>query len=447
MKIPKLTGLFLATTLCASVITGCGQASADEMLVPPKASIEAGAIQNKLDSKYKDITLIRPDSTEDLEMINFKDLDGDGKDEAVVFFRDNSDQSLKGVVMKGQGDSFEIFEGMDGIGKNIEKVNFDDIDNDKKQEIYISWQPESSYDVGFGVYGFDGKNIKNIHEGSPRAWFLGDLDNDGINELYEYNEERENMDNPNTRLERLELKDGKMKITDTCKIQDFAYGPQSVTFGKAKDETTGLFMDIADGNAAFTDLIVLEDGKMKNVFYDNEKGFNEKTFKSGPTPSYDIDGDGITEISIPKISKGYEDSSMASIVWVTEWFKWDGKDGLAHVMDTYDNYPMDMRFVMDEGWKENVKIEVNPYDSEETFAKFFYEDENNKDLLFEVQYVSPEDGDRFESQGYEKLRIGNNKIYYIRINESLESQKAYKFKLSIDEIRKRTSSFRTNSIF
>lgn len=448
MKFLKLTGLLLTTIMSASLVVGCAQVSADEMLTHPKASTKTDNIQKKIEEKFgKDIKLITPPSTQNLSTINFRDLDGDSKQEAIVFFRNPNDNKLKGVILKDTNGKLEIYEGIDGVGKEIEKVNFDDIDNNKKEEIYISWQPESSYDIGFGVYDFDGSKINTIKEDKVRTWFLGDLDENKVNELYVFNEERENMDNPNTRLERYELKDGKLNIVDTCKIQDFAFGPLSVIFGNAKLNQKGIFMDIEDGNAAFTDLIVLKDGKMDNVFYDQEGGFTDKTFKSGPTPSYDIDGDGIVEISIPTQSKGYENEAMAFVVWITEWFKWDGQDGLVHVMDTYENYPMNMSFVMEEGWKENIKIETNDYNSDETFVKFFYEDEFNRELLFEIQYVAPKNAKKFEELGYQKLKIDNKNIYYVKINNELKSQNAKKFQLNIDQINERMSNLITNSIF
>lgn len=448
MKFLKLTGLLLTTIMSASLMVGCAQVSADKMITPPKASVKADNIQKKIEEKFgKDISLITPPSTQDLSPINFRDLDGDSKQEAIVFFRNPKDNRLKGVILKDINGKLEIYEGIDGVGKEIEKVSFDDIDNNKKEEIYISWQPESSYDIGFGVYEFYGSKIDTIKEDKVRTWFLGDLDDDQINELYVFNEERENMDNPNTRLERYELKDGKLNIVDTCRIEDFAFGPQSVMFGNAKLNQKGIFMDIATGNAGFTDLIVLKDGKMHNVFYDQKGGFTDKTFKPGPTPSYDVDKDGIVEISIPTQSKGYENEAMAFVVWITEWFKWDGKDGLVHVMDTYENYPMNMSFVMEKGWKEKLKIEVNNYDSDQTFVKFFYEDESNKELLFEIQYVAPKNAKEFEDRGYQKLKIDNKNIYYVKINNELESQNAKEFQLNIDQINERMSNLITNPIF
>lgn len=80
------------------------------------------------------------------------DLDGDGSEEAVAFFRRASDKKpMKIYIFKADGDSYERYAVIEGASSQIYSVNYADLDGDGLKEILVGYK--SSSDVqGLAIY-------------------------------------------------------------------------------------------------------------------------------------------------------------------------------------------------------------------------------------------------------------------------------------------------------
>ena len=100
MKLRKAVGL-LALLLCLGGLTGCVFGSVDEMYALPKSSESYVNLQATINQEKGSAEYIAPLSGENRQTIQLVDVDGDGSQEAVAFFRDAAaEQPLQIVIFK-----------------------------------------------------------------------------------------------------------------------------------------------------------------------------------------------------------------------------------------------------------------------------------------------------------------------------------------------------------
>ena len=98
----NLLSLLLAC-LTAITLTGCGLKSGEDLYQLPKASAEYESLQTCLeDILDRGLEYSAPLTGSNLQSVQLTDLDNDGTDEAIAFFRDSSaeSQSLKIYIFR-----------------------------------------------------------------------------------------------------------------------------------------------------------------------------------------------------------------------------------------------------------------------------------------------------------------------------------------------------------
>ena len=72
------------------------------------------------------------------------DLDGDGEEEAVAFFRRANDKKpMKIYIFKAAGDNYERYAVIEGTSNQIYSVNYADLDGDGRKEILVGYKSSS----------------------------------------------------------------------------------------------------------------------------------------------------------------------------------------------------------------------------------------------------------------------------------------------------------------
>ena len=77
-----------------------------------------------------------PTSGSNLQSVQMIDLDSDGEEEAVAFFRfPNDKKPMKIYIFKANGDSYEQYACIEGTSTLIYSVNYADLDGDGRREL------------------------------------------------------------------------------------------------------------------------------------------------------------------------------------------------------------------------------------------------------------------------------------------------------------------------
>ncbi len=143
MKIKKLISVMTAVALFAS-FSGCSFLPGyptNKIVRPPRLEGEKQALQIAFEKSAGDGVLLKsPAKGEYLSSFVTYDVDGDGNEEAFVFYVDTSaDASVRvNILEKKDGDWVSVGD-LKGSGSSVYEIEFEDVNQDGRYEVIISW--------------------------------------------------------------------------------------------------------------------------------------------------------------------------------------------------------------------------------------------------------------------------------------------------------------------
>ncbi|MCJ8012508.1 VCBS repeat-containing protein [Paenibacillus sp. KQZ6P-2] len=334
----------------------------------------------------EDASLIRSNEENDTNVIHFVDLDNDGVNEAVVFY-ETPDQTIgiHGMIFRKTTGTWVKQITFDGAGKVLESLYFKDMTNDGRVDIVAGYSigNEETQNYVF-IYSYTGKTVERVLEHPYTNFVISDMNKDHVNDLtiVELKHGESNF------ITTFQYEDGSFLELDKLEMKPYIYDYYNVVAGKVYvdpegNSVEGIVLDATlsnVGEASFTTVIVMEDGKLKSVLPNQDQ-----TYRNYRVYSEDINNDGIIEIPLlnPPIGWSYF-KNQDEIPYFCSYYQWDGKSGLKFVAEKYHDFKYDFDFgFFPPEWHNKItvdtKSEMNKYlrfvmiDSGKTVAeiKFF----------------------------------------------------------------------------
>ena len=177
-----LGGLLLV--VCLLGLGGCVFGSVDEMYALPKSSEAYVNLQAKINEEKGTGEYIAPLNGENRQTIQLVDVDEDGLQEAVAFFRDaDADTPLRIVIFKqdDQGE-YQVYARIQGVGSEIDSIEYVNLGGAGESDVLVSWQAGSSLRTLVGYTITDGQPTEIMRSAYDR-YLTADLDGDGQEEV------------------------------------------------------------------------------------------------------------------------------------------------------------------------------------------------------------------------------------------------------------------------
>ena len=155
---------------------------AGDVALPPAGEYES--LESQIDALLTNgAEYAAPTSGSNLQSVQMIDLDGDGSEEAVAFFRRASDKKpMKIYIFKADGDSYERYAVIEGASSQIYSVNYADLDGDGLKEILVGYK--SSSDVqGLAIYPLSPGTSESLLTTGYSRYANLDMNGDGKQEL------------------------------------------------------------------------------------------------------------------------------------------------------------------------------------------------------------------------------------------------------------------------
>lgn len=150
-------------------IGGCAIPSMPSDLITAPNTGEYG---NQDDDMQRSLQALLPDGARLLTTpdgkassgISYGDLDGDGRNEAIVVYEEDGgrERTLKAALLMRQQEAWQIVWAAEGSGRSLDYAGIHDVDKDGLAEILLGWS------LGEGVNGLD------IYEWDRDEWKLQD---------------------------------------------------------------------------------------------------------------------------------------------------------------------------------------------------------------------------------------------------------------------------------
>ena len=366
-RMRKTVCLLLSLLLILS-LSGCGFKSGEELYALPQASAEYDSLQTCLQSILKEgLEYSAPLTGSNTQSVQLVDLDNDGQDEAIAFFRDSSvdSQSLKIYIFrKSDEDTYVPALTIEGNGTAINSALCCQLEGgkDSMYELLISWQLSTTV-YSLSAYSLDNYTLTEMMSGSTyNKYAVKDMDQDGNDEITLI--QLDSSDQSSNRAEYYTASVGKMTLKETVPLSqkmgsvDKIY--DSALPGKVPAlYITGFVLD-KDGEVSsstvVTDILALRKGSLTNISMGAAGENSSTTVRTDLVSDQDINGDGILEIPIPSLLENYDNSLFQDNFYTLRWQQYQLNGTFQVVCTTYHNTADGWYLTLPDSWTGHLSL-------------------------------------------------------------------------------------------
>ncbi|MBQ6206747.1 MAG: VCBS repeat-containing protein [Oscillospiraceae bacterium] len=335
--------------LCGVLFALTGCANAPSFTLNPQ---ELYALP-KLPAKYTELNSLltellnggaeyaAPTSGSNIQSVQLIDLNGDGREEAVAFFRNPTDEKpLKIFIFSAEEDTYRLASKIEGSGTAIYSINYVDMNADGKMEIAVGWKAAAELQV-LEIYATDEDGTRPLVRTDYVKYLTFDLNGDSQQELLVL---RAGEDGDGVADYYSWQEDGSLANRSYIRISSsMAELSQQgrVRSGTLRNGEPAVYVSgVTDQSMAVTDILTLRGGELANIVIDQTTGVSgEISPFCGLYPS-DFNGDDLTEtpraIPLPTSPNG------DPVYRLIEWRQFDKSGESVDVLRTYHN--------TDDGW-------------------------------------------------------------------------------------------------
>lgn len=360
----KRLRLAALTILAAPALSGCFFRGADELYTVPRPSRDYEALQTQLGLVIaRGGEYAAPLAGEMIQSVQLQDLDGDGKQEAIAFFRHTGEEKpLKIYIFRRFGEEYRNTAVIEGAAAAINSVDYVQMNDDPRKEIVVSWQMTTQVH-SLACYSIETGQVEEILRTDYDGYRLCDLDQDSQQELVVFRTPAEGI----PQAEYYDY-DGALVLTGTAPLSAGAVtgadgGVRSdylsiLRTGCLAGREPALFaVSSYRESGTVTDIFALRDGTFENVTLDRLTGESRNTVRFYTAVSErDVNGDGIMEVPQPVPLADYRITGDTISFWVIRWRQFDIRGNGTEIFTTYHNVRDGWYFILPDGWENKLVL-------------------------------------------------------------------------------------------
>ena len=375
---------FLIYLLFLSLLfSGCSLFEGHSSLLTPPSLNDQQTELKAVISKYlpEQAEILTPLDMKEAQSIFLEDLDGDGQEEMIVFYKmTNRAESMKGIVLKKKEKVWKKIAEFDGTGFFLSEVQFVDLNNNGRKEIVAGFRfSEELDDKGLLVYDiFSDDSPKLLLDKPYTHVVIDDFQQQKNNELVLIKFDRNSFN----KMVLYRYAREQMTEFATLELDPYVDGYLQAISGLITNKQKGIILDGYIGaHSGFTNVITINNDTFTNVF-DAE---SEATFKPYATKSEDINGDGILEISLPTKPISKKERSYAETPYYETYYQLTDQFDLKAVARRFFNYEFLYEIQIPATWPDQINIERS---EDNRYIKFI--DVLTNEVLFDVYATEKE---------------------------------------------------------
>ena len=390
MRLRKKLAVALVLCLTAVLLCGCLVRTTDQMYCLPRRSQEHEALQKAIDSVMTGLKFSAPTFGENQQTLQMADLDGDGREEAILFAKSGGETDpLRIFVFRRGEDGYEILAELRASGSAFEQAEYAQIDGEPGLELIVGRRLGEGVPHSLAVYTFRSGKAERLLSTSYARFLTMDMTASGSRELFVLTQDQE------TGKGRAELyawgADGMERSTEAV-MSVSAEQVRRIVTGDMCEGTPAVFVaSVYDENSIITDVYAMLDGRLTNVSLSNESGTSVETIRNYYVYAGDMDGDGLIEL--PKLlpSEGGE-SDTGEAQGLIRWYNLTGSGGERDKLTTYHNYAGGWYMTLPEVWQDQISVLPGGDGTGSSSYVFgLWKDSGDMERLFTVYAFSGED--------------------------------------------------------
>lgn len=373
-----------------------------------------------------------------------KDMDSDGKEEAIAFYSRGPEGSNVHINLLRQdeedGSQWKSVSDIEGASADIEKIRFGDLDGDGIMELLTGWNIDNVRDKQFVLYSTIGDKISKLDSTLYSTAVVGDLTQCGHDNLLLIYSSGDKTTarlwtmqrDPTTQQPVLSTHDS---ITIDGSIQQFG----NCQIGKLSETQNCAYVDaVRPTGGMVTEIIYWDGSRLHAPFYENN---SYTSSREASIPSADVDGDGAIEWPSTEKLDGYSPATAADMLYLVTWSSLKLQDGalvvtrkFTCIMNMTDGYYLRI----DDKWKGQITA---TFDSQRHILRMYtYENQTQgKEILAlhtifrsEINRTAPEESDSSQAFDTHEYQILQN-LTDVRYDVWYAKDNPYNF--SLEQIR------------
>lgn len=424
MRWKKLLVLPLALCLCL-LLTGClFNSRVEDLYSLPQLPEEYTELKNKIDAILSDgAEYAAPLSGSNVQPVQLVDLDGDGTEEAVAFFRKSTEEKpLKIYIFRVQGESYEQAAVIEGSGTAIYSISYTDMDGDGVMELAVGWRVNNT-DLdnlqtlqALSVYQLKELQPKELLQKTYAKYIIADLNEDKKKELIIIRSDEET----NCTADYYRWENHALELTSSARVStsvaELSQTTSQVSVGTLEEGKPALFVTgVEESSIAITDVLTSRDGDLVNITQSSTTGVSTEIFRYLSVYPQDINNDGVTEVPVPT---PLPTQGEGGVCYQVDWRSYDAEGNIDTVMTTCHDVDDGWYLVIPSSWSEKVlatrRVSMSG-DATVTFAVI--EDTGEPPREFMRIYTQPDDEESDKSSRL-TLSRGSGKLYTAEILEN-----------------------------
>lgn len=422
----------LALLLAAALfcLSGCSltPASMESLLSPPVRTEEQSEIyQALLGSVNANISLVYPRSGEYTSAFVVEDIDGDGLEDALVFYRDQSQATSTGSVrmnflVQRDGNWVSTHDISLQNATEVEKMQL--IHQDGTTYLVVGFNQSSTSEKLLKVYTYSQEQGPQERLSENCSNFtVTDLDGDGIHDLFLISAPpvSDNMTREVTGI-LWKLQNGKFVEDSTVRMNSRAMEYLNINLGWVEQEDIpALYLDSQIGtNSEGTEIIRYQNGQLVDLMVsaNAEEDRAAVTYRPSGYSCLDLDQNGCYEIPSPQLFPGYTDQDSTQSLFYIVWSVYQQGD-LVPTAITYTNYLLNYHFYLPDPWVGEVSASWDSTTNEITFFRYQDSLRQQEQVLLKIRVFTRSDWEgRSPASHYVYLAQNGQLVYSYELFET-----------------------------
>lgn len=365
----KWIGLMLLS-VAFFALAGCAFSSPEELYAVPKAAEDYQNLQEQIDKvRSAGAEYAGPLFGTNTQPVQLMDLDGDGMQEAIAFFRatsaDDPDPLKIYIYHQTTDGTYEVWNIIEGDAPAINSISYEDLDGktglngNMDKELVVSWRLSDKI-YRLEAFSVTGPEVETLLPAvSYTDYVLWDMDKDNQKEIV--------MITLNTvdsvyQADYYDYQSGQMMLRSSAPLSGKITGLASNTKPLASYlcnngiAEPAVFVTSNLITGVITDIFTWQNDKLVNITLNPATGMSDDTFRLNTSIAIqDINNDGYPEVPWPT-ALPTPDAVSSLDFWQVQWLQYDLKGKSTVVSTTYYNGEDGWYLVMPESWQGRVAL-------------------------------------------------------------------------------------------
>ena len=364
-----------AFALCALILSGCSAASllaggADDLLRAPTLNAQQAEVSQALRSTLNLEDIIYRHPLRGSAPVVFRDLDGDGVDEAIVFYSLSARPSEIWVkILRRDGDgAWASYYDIPGSGDQIEFIEFANLTSLSLPCMLLGWMNSARQERYIEIYVMSDIGFERQYSGSYAAYTVAS--GSGLPRLLLAAQERRNAP---FELRLLGGVGGRLYNLAQMRLDEDAGEILRMQQSVLWDNSRAIILDVQlDRGTVGTEIIRYTPSALQLVAGgalgedSPEKSYFLETFRPEPELSLDIDGKGFVMIPFLLPLPGIEEHDELEPLRMTVFYR-PTENGLAEDRSAVVDHSGGYLLFFPERWLGSVTVADNPEANQRSF--------------------------------------------------------------------------------